>query len=267
MRPLNHSPLGAALILAFLPLGSRSTVLAATGAEEQFERQVRPILSEHCFGCHADGANEGSMSFDDLLAMEDHEAANERWHHVLKQLQAGTMPPTDEPRPSEEQLEIVESWIKYGAFGLDPADPDPGHVTMRRLNQVEYRNTIRDLLGVDYDTAGNFPADDTGHGFDNIGDVLSLSPLMLEKYVNAAKEIVSSVVPVVSGVVRKQSLPGEQFQLDLVSVASSIGEPDDGDEDGGRRLPNPGRSSCPITTNRSPARSWQSKTQASTRCV
>ncbi len=170
------------------------------------------------------------MSFDDLLAMSDREAANERWHHVLKQLQAGTMPPVDEPHPSDEQLKTVESWIKYGAFGLDPDNPDPGHVTMRRLNQVEYRNTIRDMLGVDYDTAGNFPADDTGHGFDNIGDVLSLSPLMLEKYVNAAKEIVSSVVPMVSGVVRKRSIPGDEFQLDLVTVAASIEAPQDGAE-------------------------------------
>lgn len=195
-------------------------VLSPRG-ELQFETDVKPILAEYCFGCHADGASEGSMSFDALLATADREAANERWHHVLKQLQAGTMPPADEDRPSDEQSGVIASWIKYGAFGLDPDDPDPGHVTMRRLNQVEYRNTVRDLLGVEYDTAGNFPADDTGHGFDNIGDVLSLSPLMLEKYVNAAKEIVTSVVPLVPGVVRQRAMPGDHFKLDLVSIAAS----------------------------------------------
>ena len=92
------------------------------------------------------------------------------------------MPPAGKPRPSAAELAALEDWIKYGAFGIDPKDPDPGRVTVRRLNRVEYRNTIRDLMGVDYDTTAEFPPDDTGHGFDNIGDVLTLSPLLLEKY-------------------------------------------------------------------------------------
>ena len=74
------------------------------------------------------------------------------------------------------------TWIKYRALGIDPNDPDPGRVTLRRLNRVEYHNTIRDLLGYDFKTTEEFPADDTGYGFDNIGDVLSVSPLLLEKY-------------------------------------------------------------------------------------
>ena len=80
-------------------------------------------------------------------------------------------------------------------FGIDPANPDPGRVTLRRLNRVEYRNTIRDLMGVDYNTTENFPADDTGYGFDNIGDVLSVSPLLMEKYLKAAEKIVEQAVP------------------------------------------------------------------------
>lgn len=228
VTPGNRQSIGCAmLLLAGTWCLASSTTLAATPEKLQFDRDVQPILAEHCFGCHADGANEGSMSFDDLFATADQEAANERWFQVLKQLQAGAMPPKDESRPSDEELAAIESWIKYGAFGINPHDPDPGHVTMRRLNQVEYRNTIRDLLGVQYDTEGNFPADDTGHGFDNIGDVLSLSPLMLEKYVNAAEEIVSSVVPMVSGVVRQRSIPGDAFQLDPLTVADQIGPLED----------------------------------------
>ena len=80
------------------------------------------------------------------------------------------------------------------ATGIDRKDPDPGRVTVRRLNRVEYRNTIRDLIGVDYDTTSEFPPDDTGHGFDNIGDVLTLSPMLLEKYLNAANTIISMAV-------------------------------------------------------------------------
>src|SRR5690606_17835292 len=70
----------------------------------------------------------------------------------------------------------------------------PGRVTIRRLNREEYNNTIRDLVGVDFDPAEGFPADDTGYGFDNIGDVLSLSPIMLEKYMNAAQRILDEAV-------------------------------------------------------------------------
>ena len=98
------------------------------------------------------------------------------------------MPPADKPQPSDEERRLLEDWIKYGAFGIDPKDPDPGRVTVRRLNRVEYRNTIRDLMGVDFDTDSEFPPDDTGHGFDNIGDVLTLSPLLLEKYIAAAND-------------------------------------------------------------------------------
>src|SRR5206468_1863035 len=99
---------------------------------------------------------------------------------------------------SAEQIGQIENWIKGSAFKIDPKNPDPGRVTVRRLNRIEYRNTIRDLIGVNYDTDVEFPPDDTGHGFDNIGDVLSLSPLLLEKYITAARAIVSQSVPLAS---------------------------------------------------------------------
>src|SRR5215831_14618990 len=73
---------------------------------------------------------------------------------------------------------------KGAVFQVDPQNPDPGRVTVRRLNRVEYRNTVHDLLGVDFDSLSEFPPDDTGHGFDNIGDVLTLSPMLLEKYLD-----------------------------------------------------------------------------------
>src|ERR1700730_17026706 len=112
-------------------------------------------------------------------------------------LQAGMMPPHGKRRPSPEQIDQLEKWIKYSAFGIDPKNPDPGRVTIRRLNRTEYRNTIRDLLGVDFNATAEFPADDTGHGFDNISDVLTISPLLLEKYIAAAKSIVTQAVPLV----------------------------------------------------------------------
>lgn len=203
----------------------------------RFESEIRPLLSEYCFDCHAGGAKEGSMSFDELFADGDSEHRNQNWHRVLKQLQAGLMPPIGEARPDDGQIEELRNWIKYDVFGLDAESHDPGRVTIRRLNQIEYRNTIRDLLGVDYDTSTNFPADDTGHGFDNIGDVLSMSPLLLEKYVNAAKDIVSSVVPTVPGIVREQRLHGDEFNpMDGDSERATQASPSTLQRNEGRQL-------------------------------
>ncbi len=136
------------------------------------------------------------------------------WWAVLKNVRSGIMPPAGKPQPSVEERRALEDWIKYGAFGIDPTDPDPGRVTVRRLNRVEYRNTIRDLLGVDYDTTSEFPPDDTGHGFDNIGEVLTLSPLLLEKYLAAADAIIARAVPMVPRVVAERVIPGQQFRSD-----------------------------------------------------
>ncbi len=186
----------------------------AAAVNESFESKIKPIFADHCFGCHADGSAEGNFSFDTLLQDQDEHARNKQWHRVLKQLQADLMPPRKEAQPSAEQSASVVDWIKYDAFKIDPASINPGDVTVRRLNRVEYRNTIRDLMGIDYDTSVNFPADDTGHGFDNIGDVLSISPLLLEKYVNAANDIVTKAVPSTSLVPREVVISGEQFSVD-----------------------------------------------------
>jgi len=127
-------------------------------------------------------------------------------------VRAGIMPPAGKPQPNSEERQLLEDWIKFGAIGIDRNDPDPGRVTVRRLNRTEYRNTIRDLIGVDFDTTAEFPADDTGHGFDNIGDVLTLSPLLLEKYLAAAALIIGRAVPTVPKVVAQQVIPGQKFR-------------------------------------------------------
>src|SRR5271165_7007301 len=113
------------------------------------------------------------------------------------------MPPGTNSHPTQAQQQVLSGWIKTAVFKFDAQNPDPGRVTLRRLNRIEYRNTIRDLMGVDYDTDTEFPADDTGYGFDDIGDVLTVSPMLLEKYVTAAKEIISQAVPTDSKVIPK----------------------------------------------------------------
>jgi len=164
-------------------------------AVEVFHQQIEPILTNYCYDCHGYGMAEGGMALDQFENGQDALRHRELWWKALKLLRLGIMPPSDHERPPAEQLVQLEQWIKTHVFEIDPRDPDPGHVTLRRLNRIEYRNTIRDLLGVDYNTELHFPPDDSGHGFDNIGDVLTMSPLLLEKYIAAAREIVSKAVP------------------------------------------------------------------------
>ena len=99
------------------------------------------------------------------------------------------MPAAPFPRLVDSELDAVTSWIET-AFARqdDAAPPEPGRVTARRLNRTEYDNTVRDLLGVDIGAAEDFPPDDSGYGFDNIGDVLSLSPALMERYMATAEK-------------------------------------------------------------------------------
>jgi hypothetical protein len=181
-------------------------------ALRRFRDEIRPILEDRCFTCHGNGHNKGKVAFDGLATDEDLLRDRDLWFRVLKNVRAGLMPPADQPRPTAEESKALASWIKYGALGIDPKDPDPGRVTLRRLNRAEYRNTIRDLMGIDFRTDEEFPPDDTGYGFDNIGDVLTVSPLLLEKYLDAARAIAAQAVPTVTRVVREVGIPGSKFR-------------------------------------------------------
>ncbi len=200
----------AALVAALCLIGGPASAAAPTSASE-FRKDVQPILKEFCYDCHADGAKKGGVAFDEFKS-DDALVHPELWFSVLKNTRAGLMPPSKKPRPSAAEQAALERWIKYAAFGIDPKNPDPGRVTVRRLNRVEYRNTIRNLMGIDFNSEVEFPPDDTGYGFDNIGDVLTVSPMLLEKYMAAAKAIVSEAVPIVGKVIPERVIPGSRFQ-------------------------------------------------------
>ena len=161
----------------------------------EFHDHIRPILENYCFDCHGDGAKKGNVAFDELKSDQSILGNTDLWWKVLKNLRADMMPPAKKPRPSAAQEQEIARWVKSAVFHVDPANPDPGQVTVRRLNRVEYHNTIRDLMGTNYDTQTEFPPDDTGYGFDTIGDVLTLPPMLLEKYMIAAEKIVAEAVP------------------------------------------------------------------------
>jgi hypothetical protein len=194
-------------LAAFCPAASSAEKSAAV----HFRKEVQPILTEYCYDCHADGANKGKVAFDEFKSEDELIAKRDLWLAVLKNVRAGLMPPEKKPHPSDEQKAKLATWIKAEVFGIDPKNPDPGRVTIRRLNRVEYRNTIRDLMGFDFKVEDELPPDDSGYGFDNIGDVLTVSPMLLEKYMQAAEIIVAGAVPRVPRVVAEARLAGNTF--------------------------------------------------------
>lgn len=180
--------------------------------EARFESEIKPILSKYCFDCHADGMDKGSVTFDTHPSTRALLDDRKLWLGVLKNVRAGLMPPAKKKQPSDEEKSVLESWIKREAFSIDPQDPDPGRVTLRRLNRVEYQNTIKDLMDVDYNTTEEFPPDDTGYGFDTVGDALMMSPLLIEKYMQAAETIVQRGVPRVPRVVKERQIGASEFR-------------------------------------------------------
>ena len=177
---------------------------------KSFNRDVEPVLDQYCYDCHGGGATKGNVDLDDFRT-DDQVRNHALWWRVMKNVRAGIMPPADKPRVPPAEVKKLMAWIKMEAFSLDPEHPDPGRVTVRRLNRVEYRNTIRDLIGVEFDTLKEFPADDTGQGFDNIGDVLTISPMLLERYLDSAQTIIGGAVPTQARVVAEHVISGGKF--------------------------------------------------------
>lgn len=215
--------------LAFLPRRRLSaafaagllSALSATAAESphaaaNFHKDIAPFLEKYCYDCHGNGLSKGKVSFDEFESDAALLARKDLWNAALKNVRGGLMPPREEGdegfRPTAAEIEKFTRWVKYDAFGSDPANPDPGRVTARRLNRIEYRNTIRDLMGIDFNSEVEFPPDDSGNGFDNNGDVLTLSPLLLEKYLSAAETIVDQAVPKVPKVVQERTFSGRDFR-------------------------------------------------------
>jgi mono/diheme cytochrome c family protein len=157
-----------------------------------FEKNVKPVLKNTCSGCHNASLMSGGVNL--LPYLDPATIAEDRpsWDKIVQKIESGEMPPKGIPRPPEAQINALLGFV-HGEFERADAavKPDPGRVTAKRLNRNEYRNTVRDLLAVDFRADKDFPTDDSGYGFDNIGDVLSTSPVLMEKYLNAAETIAS----------------------------------------------------------------------------
>ncbi|MBI4902457.1 MAG: DUF1592 domain-containing protein [Acidobacteria bacterium] len=160
-----------------------------------FKKNVLPVVTKHCATCHSSKAKVGNLDLEQYKTADSVLANQDVWDKVERKMRDGEMPPKGAPRPAAAAVQKVSAWLRteYGRYDRT-ARHDPGRVTARRLNRVEYNNTIRDLVGLDLRPADSFPVDDSGYGFDNIGDVLSLSPALLEKYMVAADRIMREAV-------------------------------------------------------------------------
>ena len=200
--------------------------LAASGVAAEnvdpaaLDQLVRPFLKTHCMGCHGGENPKADLSLQRLAEKATVTDDYEQWEGILAAIRSGEMPPEDRPRPESQQAADVASWIERALNDLNCDTPHPGHVTIRRLNRIEYKNTIRDLLGVNFDAKKHFPADDTGYGFDNIGDVLTTSPLLMEKHIAAAQQI-SELAILAPEMVREPSVLYKAGKLDGGSDAGN----------------------------------------------
>jgi hypothetical protein len=166
---------------------------------DTFDSAVKPFLKTNCVLCHAGEHPAGGLDLNRFLSLDATAALGSRdqWELVSQKLTSGEMPPVGMPRPAADGIAAVHAWVESEYARLDrTAKPSPGRVTARRLNRYEYNHTILDLLGVDYHPADDFPPDDSGYGFDSIGDVLTVSPALMEKYLKAAKTIADTVTTV-----------------------------------------------------------------------
>src|SRR5882724_8659710 len=148
----------------------------------------RVMLEQYCIGCHSGPTPFAGLSLQNLdpANLEENGAI---WEKMIRKLRDRQMPPAGMPRPDPITYQAFIDFIEKGRDRLAETKPNPGRTTLHRLNRTEYANTIRDLLAVSVDVSELLPADDIGYGFDNIGDVLTVSPFLLERYLAAAGKI------------------------------------------------------------------------------
>ncbi len=164
-------------------------VLAA-GAQapqaDEFKTRVRPFFNRYCLTCHHAGMKTAGVALD---AVKDPSVFGENpdlYERVFRKVRTAEMPPPNAPKPAQADREFVAGYLERALDRAGAEHPDAGRVGIHRLNRAEYDNALRDLLDIDFKPSADFPADDAGYGFDNIADVLSLPPVLLEKYLKAA---------------------------------------------------------------------------------
>lgn len=188
------------------PSAPKSSDALAIELERRLVQDIRPLLKAYCFECHSASKTKGDIQLDTISTLTDAVEASADLEKVLEMIRTREMPPNDQPekpRPTDHERLILEQWLDAALEYVPPdAKADPGWFTIHRLNKSEYRNTMRDLLGIqtsDLDVAERLPQDDTGYGFDNNADVLTMSSLAFEQYLDSAERAIEfSLGPIVA---------------------------------------------------------------------
>ncbi len=174
-------------------------VLASSAWAQQVSSQhalISPqhaLINQYCVTCHNEKAKTAGLMLDKLDI--DHAAEHaETWEKVVRKLRGGMMPPQGMPRPEQAKIDGLITWLQTSLDQAAAAHPEPGRSPLHRLNRTEYANAIRDLLGLKVDVTALLPADDESNGFDNIAEVLRVSPSLLEAYLAASREVSSLAV-------------------------------------------------------------------------
>lgn len=213
----------AAVLIVISGLGMSTGELTADDAKLSTRWQaVQPLLIQYCGDCHSGEDAQAGVRLEKFANPGQILQARKTWLKISQQIEANIMPPAQsEPIPAADKVKILE-FIQDATNAINCVkDPNPGKVTVRRLNRFEYANTVRDLTGVEYPKAYEFPGDDVGYGFDNIGDVLTLPPILLEKYIEAAEEISKTAIVVPpAGKKHKTEWTGSQLKIDKGGRAS-----------------------------------------------
>lgn len=162
-----------------------------------FETKFKPFAAKYCNSCHNSTDAAGSVSLDVYMGEAHARKDRKTFETIAEVLTTGHMPPKkSKAQPTKAERDEIVEYLSNTLTKVDcTAAKDPGRVTLRRLNKAEYNNTIRDLCGVDFQPAADFPSDEVGYGFDHIGDVLSMQPIMVEKYMAAADKILDAAIP------------------------------------------------------------------------
>jgi mono/diheme cytochrome c family protein len=148
------------------------------------------IIDKHCTSCHNDIDKVANLSLEDLKITDPAQGANNpEWERVLRRVSLGEMPPKSKPQLDPAERNQFTGWLQTSLDARAAAHPDPGRATIRRLNRVEYANAVRDLLDLPVDFSKQLPQDNSGYGFDNIADVLSVSPTLMDRYLVVAGKI------------------------------------------------------------------------------
>jgi mono/diheme cytochrome c family protein len=165
----------------------QATKLVPVPSDDGYTKTVKPFFNSYCISCHGDAKAKGNLRVDALAPNFHDLAAKEKWGEIVNVLNSHQMPPKGEKQPAKEEVGAVVDWITAQMVQSELARRDSA-VVLRRLNREEYKNTIRDLTGVNFDVSG-FPADPASGGFDNNGKALTISPLHMELYIEAARKI------------------------------------------------------------------------------